>query len=46
VVEDMCEGACTSVKSMCGEMEGFRVRVLNAPGIGSKPLVLCNKELS
>jgi len=27
VVKDMNEGACTSVKSVCGEMEGFKVRV-------------------
>jgi len=27
VVEDMCEGSCTSVKSMYEETEGFRVSV-------------------
>jgi len=27
VVEDMYEGAYTSVKSVCGETEGFKVRV-------------------
>jgi len=27
VVEDMYEGPCISVKSMCEELENFRVRV-------------------
>jgi len=39
----MYKGVYTSIKSVCGETEGFKVRV-GAPGISFKPLPVLSRN--
>ena len=43
-IQDMCEGARTSVRSAAGLAEDFEVRVGLTSGIGAQPVPICNNR--